>query len=64
MAVAELKNCDNIGKNVFSRVFGAAVYKFLIRFKIQNGGFTMAATRMESRDNIGENINLGDFRGH
>ena len=50
------------GENVYSVVFGVAVYQPLIRFKIQNGEFKMAATGIKNRDNIDENINLGGFR--
>ena len=31
-----------------SGVFKAAVYEFLIRFKIQNGGFKMVVTKMKT----------------
>ena len=77
MVVAEMKNRDNIGENVYWGVIAVADYesvirfsKFkmaysrsLIRFKIQNGGFNMVVTEIKNHDNIGENINLGDCRG-
>ena len=43
MANAQMKNHNNVGENVYSEVFGVAPYESLIRFKIQNSGFKMAA---------------------
>ena len=50
-----MKNRDYIGENLYSGIFGVGVYKSLIRFKIQNGGFMMATAKMKNRDNYGEN---------
>ena len=62
MATAEMKNRDNVGENVFSGIFGFAVYETVIIFEIQNGGFKMVAAEMKNRDNFGENMNFGGFR--
>ena len=56
-----MKNYDNISENVYSGVFGVTVYKSLIRFKIQNRGFNIAAAKIKNSDTISENINLGGF---
>ena len=61
MTAAKMKNYDNISENVYSGVFGVTVYKSLIRFKIQNRGFNIAAAKIKNSDTISENINLGGF---